>query len=232
MLALTEEIQMCGRFTFQPTEAVYKRFQISNHLDSLVPRYNIAPGQMVPVIIANSPRRIVLMRWGLIPHWAKDAKTAYKMINARVETLTQRPAFRGLLSHNRALIPACGYYEWKAEGREKTPYYIHPQGERFVAFAGLYDVWMNPTGEALYTFTIITTEADSFMARLHHRMPVVLERELEDDWLDPEITSTSDVLGMLERSAGVPLNAYPVSRLVNKPSIDSQALIQRVEPPA
>lgn len=117
---------MCGRFTFQPTEAVYARFHISDRLDALTARYNIAPGQMVPVIIANSPRQVVLMRWGLIPHWAKDEKTAYKMINARVETLTQRPAFRSLLSHKRALVPACGFYEWQGEGREKTPYYIHP----------------------------------------------------------------------------------------------------------
>jgi putative SOS response-associated peptidase YedK len=220
---------MCGRFTFQPTEAFYERFEISNRLDSLIARYNIAPGQMVPVIIANSPRRVMHMRWGLIPHWAKDAKTAYKMINARVETLTQRPAFRGLLSHNRCLVPTCGYYEWKAEGREKTPYYIHSQSEPIFAFAGLYDVWMNPAGEDLYTFTIITTEADPFMARLHNRMPIVLERDVEDDWLDTEITSGSDVLGILERSASVTLDAYPVSRMVNKPSIDSHTLIQRVE---
>src|SRR5215211_5861668 len=185
---------MCGRFTFQPTEAVYTRFQISNRLDSLTARYNIAPGQMVPVIIANSPRRIVLMRWGLIPHWAKDEKTAYKMINARIETLTQRPAFRGLLSHHRALVPACGYYEWQGEGREKTPYYIHPRSESFVAFAGLYDTWSTPHGEDLCTFTIITTEADPVMAKLHNRMPVILARELEAAWLDPELTQAQDVL--------------------------------------
>jgi len=118
-----EDIQMCGRFTFQPTEALYARFEIINRLETLVPRYNIAPGQMVPVIIANSSRQIVLIRWGLIPHWAKDEKTAYRMINARVETLTQRPAFRSLLAAHRCLVPACGYYEWQGEGREKTPYY-------------------------------------------------------------------------------------------------------------
>jgi putative SOS response-associated peptidase YedK len=219
---------MCGRFTFQPTEAFYKRFHISNRLDSLVPRYNIAPGQMVPVLIANSARRIVLMRWGLIPHWAKDDKTADKMINARVETLTQRPAFRGLLSHNRALVPACGYYEWQGEGRDKTPYYIHPKSESFVAFAGLYDVWINATSEELYTFTIITTEADPFMARLHNRMPVIMARELEDAWLDPELTKAQDALDLLSRSTGLKLEAYPVSRMVNKPSNDSHALIQRV----
>jgi putative SOS response-associated peptidase YedK len=220
---------MCGRFTFQPIEAFYGRFQISNRLDSLVARYNIAPGQLVPVIIAQSPRQIVRMRWGLIPHWAKDQQTAYKMINARVETLTQRPAFRGLLSHNRAFIPACGYYEWKAEGRDKTPYDIHPQSEPFVAFAGLYDVWIHPTGEELYTFTIITTEADPFIARLHNRMPVILERDLEDDWLDTEITNAREVLDILERSASLALDAYPVSRMVNKPSVDGQELIQPIE---
>jgi putative SOS response-associated peptidase YedK len=103
---------MCGRFTSQPTEEFYERFHVVNRLDGLVVRYNIAPGQMVPVITANSPRRIVLMRWGLIPHWAKEEKMAYKMINARVETLAQRPAFRNLLAAHRCLVPACGYYEF------------------------------------------------------------------------------------------------------------------------
>ena len=220
---------MCGRFTFQPTEAFYARFQITTQLDSIVPRYNIAPGQMVPVIVADNPRRIVFMRWGLTPHWAKDEKTAYKMINARVETLTQRPAFRGLLSHNRCLVPASGYYEWKAEGRGKTPYYIRPQGEPFMAFAGLYDTWIKPDGEDLCTFTIVTTDADRFMARLHDRMPIILARELEDAWLDPQLTKAQDVLELLSRSAGLALDAYPVSRMVNKPSIDSHVLIQRAE---
>jgi putative SOS response-associated peptidase YedK len=220
---------MCGRYTFQPTEAFYERFHIANHLDSLMARYNIAPGQMVPVVIADGPRRVMLMRWGLIPHWAKDEKTAYKMINARVETLTQRPAFRGLLSHHRCLVPASGFYEWQGEGRDKTPYYIYPEDRRYIAFAGLYDVWINSHGEELSTFTIITTEANDFMARLHNRMPVIIGRELEDAWLDPELTKAQDVLNVLSRSTGLALDAYPVSRLVNRPSIDSQALIQRIE---
>lgn len=218
---------MCGRFTFQPTEAFYERFQLSNRLDTLVPRYNIAPGQMVPVIIANSARQIVLMRWGLIPHWAKDEKTAYKMINARVETLTQRPAFRGLLSHHRCLVPASGFYEWQGEGREKTPYYIYPGDQPYIAFAGLYDLWVTPTSEELYTFTIITTEADPFMARLHNRMPVILARDLEEAWLDPALTQAQDVLDLLSRATGLELDAYPVSRMINKPSHDSPALIER-----
>jgi putative SOS response-associated peptidase YedK len=220
---------MCGRFTFQPTEAFYGRFQISNHLESLVPRYNIAPGQMVPVIIANSPRRIVRMRWGLIPHWAKDAKIAYDMINARVETLTQRPAFRSLLVPNRCLVPASGFFEWRAEPRGRTPYYIHLKSNQFFAFAGLYDVWTKLDGEELHTFTIITKDADTVMAHLHNRLPVILERDLEDAWFDTEIISAKEVLDILARSAGVALDAYPMSRMVNKPSAEGQLLIQRVE---
>jgi putative SOS response-associated peptidase YedK len=220
---------MCGRYTFQPTEEFYERFRIMNRLDGLVARYNIAPGQMVPVIISQSPNQVMLMRWGLIPHWAKDEKTAYKMINARVETLTERPAFRSLLSTNRCLVPASGFYEWKAEGRGKTPHYIHPRSHTFFAFAGLYDIWTKPDGNALYTFSIITKDADDFMAQLHNRMPVILERDLEDDWLDTKITSTQEVLDILERSADMVLDAYPVSRLVNKPSADSKLLIQPAE---
>jgi putative SOS response-associated peptidase YedK len=220
---------MCGRFTFQPTNVFYQRFHIVNRLDGLVARYNIAPGQMVPVIISQSPNQVMLMRWGLIPHWAKEEKTAYKMINARVETLAQRPAFRSLLAGNRCLVPASGFYEWKAEGRDKTPHYIHPRSKEFFAFAGLYDVWIRANGEELSTFTIITKDADEVMARLHNRMPAILERDLEDTWLDKEITSTREVLDILERSAGVTLNAYPVSHLVNRPSVDDELLIQRVE---
>jgi putative SOS response-associated peptidase YedK len=220
---------MCGRFTFQPTEEFYERFQIINRLDNLVPRYNIAPGQMVPVVISQSPNQVVLMRWGLIPHWAKDSKTAYKMINARVETLAQKPAFRSLLAANRCLVPASGFYEWKQEGKDKTPHYIHPRRGVFFAFAGLYDVWIRPDGEELFTFTIITKDADDFMAHLHNRMPVILERDLEDDWLDKEITSARQATDILERSVGIALDAYPVSRMVNRPSVDNELLIQQAE---
>jgi putative SOS response-associated peptidase YedK len=217
---------MCGRYTFQPTEAFYPRFNIANRLDGLVARYNIAPSQLVPVIISPRPNHVMLMRWGLIPHWAKEEKTAYKMINARLETLTQKPAFRSLLAANRCMIPASGYYEWRAEARGKTPYYIHPTSHEFFAFAGLYDVWINPDGEDIHTFTIITKDADGVVAQLHNRMPVILDRDLEDAWLDTEITTANEVLDILARSAGVILDAYPVSRLVNKPSVDGKELIQ------
>lgn len=220
---------MCGRFTFQPTEEFYQWFQIVNRLDGLVPRYNIAPRQMVPVIISQSPTQVVLMRWGLIPHWTEEEKTAYKMINARVETIAQRPAFRGLLAANRCLVPASGFYEWKGDGRDKTPYYSHSRGAEFLAFAGLYDVWTKANGEELSSFTIITKDADEFIAHLHNRMPVILQRDLEDAWLDTEITNVREVLDILARSSGIALDAYPVSRMVNKPSVDGKGLSRPAE---
>jgi putative SOS response-associated peptidase YedK len=113
---------MCGRFTLEPTAKLYERFDLANRLPDMAPRYNIAPGSIVPVIIDEQGRRVTLMRWGLIPHWARDEKMAYKMIDARVETLTTRPAYRGLLARQRCIVPASGFYEWKAEGRGKVPY--------------------------------------------------------------------------------------------------------------
>jgi putative SOS response-associated peptidase YedK len=202
---------MCGRFTLEPTAGFYERFEITNRLDSLTPRYNIAPGQLVPVVIAHSPNRVVLMRWGLIPHWAKEEKTAYK-----------------LLKSQRAIVPASGYYEWKVDGKSKIPYYIHPRSGSFVAFAGLYDTWTDPEGTELQTFTIVTRDAGAFMARLHHRMPVVLAQQDEQAWLDPDVTAPSQVMEILARNTGVPLDAYPVSRLVNKPSVDGKELIQPI----
>jgi putative SOS response-associated peptidase YedK len=133
-----------------------------------------------------------------------------------------------LLAANRCIVPASGFFEWRAEPRGKTPYDIYPTSHQFLAFAGLYDIWTNPAGEELYAFTVITKDADEFMAQLHNRMPVILDRDLEDAWLDNEITSTNEVLDILKRSADVTLDAYPVSRIVNKPSGDREFLIQSV----
>jgi putative SOS response-associated peptidase YedK len=162
---------MCGRYTFQPTETFYQRFNIANRLNGLVARYNIAPSQLVPVIISLRPNQVMLMRWSLVPHWAKAEMTAYKLINARMETLTQRPAFRSLIAANRGMVPASGDDAWRVEARGKTPYDIHPTSHECFAFAGLYEVWTNPDGEASHTFTIITTDVDGLVAQLHNRMP-------------------------------------------------------------
>jgi putative SOS response-associated peptidase YedK len=138
---------MCGRCTLDPTIEFYQRFHTSNRLDDLTARYNIAPSQDVPVIIRNSPHRIVMMRWGLIPHWAKDESIGYKMINARAETITEQPASRGLLHSKRCIVPASGLYEWQdTGGHGKQPYYIHAEAGEYLPCAGLYDAWGNPAG--------------------------------------------------------------------------------------
>jgi putative SOS response-associated peptidase YedK len=216
---------MCGGFTLEPTANFYEWFQITNGLDSLIPRYNIAPGQMVPVVISQSPNRLVLMRWGLIPRWAKDQKSSCKMINARIETITERPSYRHLVADNRCLVPASGYYEWKAEGREKIPYYIYPAQGAFVAFAGLHNTWKDTKGVEIQTFTIVSRDAYDQMAQLHNRMPVVLAHEDEQAWLASQLTIPSQAVEI----AGVPLDTYSVSRMVNKPSADGKELIRPIE---
>ena len=128
---------MCGRYVLDPTDKFYNRFQIENRLDELGPRYNIAPTQIVPVVISKSPNRVMLMKWGLIPHWAKDPKIGYKMINARIETLKEKPSFRDALINRRCIIPASGFYEWKETKDGNSPYYIHSKDNPLIGFAGL-----------------------------------------------------------------------------------------------
>lgn len=220
---------MCGRFTLDPTTKLYERFKIQNRLE-LVPRYNIAPGQDVPVIIKKSPNRLVLMRWGLIPHWAKDEKIGYKMINARAETLTEKPSYRGLLKSKRCIVPASGFYEWKEtkEKGGKQPYFIHQKDGDYLPFAGLYDIWKNPEGEEVYSFTIITTQPTAFMRPIHDRMPVILEPEAEKQWLDPEIQDSQKLLPILHPYDFAPMELYPVSKAVNRAAFDSPEFIKRI----
>ncbi len=166
---------MCGRFTLEPTITFYERFAITNRTADLVPRYNIAPGQDVPVVLRHSPNRLMLMRWGLIPHWAKDEKVGYKMSNARAETLTERPADRGLLRTQRCIVPASGFYEWQdTGGKGKQPYYIHADAGEYLPFSRLYDLRVGPEGRKVYSCTIITTQHTAYLHARHHPKPALL----------------------------------------------------------
>jgi putative SOS response-associated peptidase YedK len=197
---------MCGRFTLDPTIEFYERFKIANRLDDLMARYNIAPTQDVPVIIHNSPNRLVMMRWGLIPHWAKDESIGYKMINARAETITQKPSFRSLIRSKRCIVPASGFYEWKQiEGKGKQPYYIHADAGEYLPFAGLYDTWKNPEGREINSFTIITTQPTANLQAIHNRMPVILEPKAEEVWLNPDVTDPQELTPLLHPDTIRPL---------------------------
>ena len=221
---------MCGRFVFDPTTNFYERFRIRNRVSELTPRYNVAPGQLMPIVIRKSPNQVMLMKWGLIPHWAKDEKIGYKMINARLETLGEKPSFKNSLKTKRCLVPASGFYEWKSSKKNKIPYYIHIAHEPLFAFAGLYDVWRNQNDEDVYSFTIITRDATLQMAAIHDRMPVILEHGSEDKWLKPELTDSGEILNLLNlRQENDALEIYEVSTLVNKPQNDSKDLVQPVD---
>lgn len=189
------------------------------------PRYNIAPGQTVPVIGGDvSGRWLAAMRWGLVPHWAKEASMGNKLINARAETLAEKPSFRDSFRHRRCLIPADGFYEWKKEGKSSTPYRIVLPGQELFAFAGLWDRWDTAEG-SIFSFTIITTAASPFMQGIHSRMPVILRGEREyAAWLDGG--ADTDLLKRMLRPFEERLHIYPVSRLVNSPRNDLPELVR------
>jgi putative SOS response-associated peptidase YedK len=217
---------MCGRYTLITNAEVAKRYDkpiIGGY--AVNPRYNVAPGQYAPVITSDG---IQSMRWGLVPSWAKDVNVGYRMINARGESLMERPAFRGLLKANRCLVPASGFYEWKATATGKQPYYISVKGEPLISLAGLYTERLDAEGVPLRTFTIITTEPNRLVVEVHNRMPVILAREDEAAWLGEEPAGTGAVLRLLRPYPAGAMEMYAVDTAVNRASNDSPELIRRL----
>ncbi len=180
---------MCGRYTItSPLQAILDMFAVDPvERPNLQPRYNLAPTQAAPVVrcAEDGTRTLSLLRWGLIPHWAKDAKIGVRMINARSETVATTPAFRDSYRKRRCLVVADGFFEWQREGRIRKPLLISRSDGGLMAFAGLWSRWRDPQGQDLATFTILTTEANSLMAQIHDRMPVILRPEAYGAWLDP-----------------------------------------------
>jgi len=215
---------VCGRFAFySPAEAAAALFGVSSSLD-MQPRYNIAPTQDVAAI-RNSPegaRELVALRWGLVPFWAKDPSIGNRMINARAETVAEKPSYRNAYRHRRCIVLADGFYEWHREGDSKTPYFISvASGEPF-ALAGLWEHWTDKdTGESLQTTTLVTAEANEFMARLHHRMPVILEAQSATEWLAGSTDLLDDVAAITPS-----LQAWPVDRRVNNARNEDAGLIR------
>jgi putative SOS response-associated peptidase YedK len=210
---------MCGRFTLRVSNRVLVEQFLLPGLPDMVPRYNIAPTQSIAAIrkpAADAPRALVLLHWGLIPSWAKEPAMGNRMINARSESAAEKPAFRTALRKRRCLIPADGFYEWKAEGKRKLPYHIgRPDGRPF-AFAGLWERWGR--GEsAIESCTILTTNASRDLEWLHDRMPVILEPEDYERWLDPAQQDAAAVTPLLRPYPEGELTTRAVSTLVNNP---------------
>jgi len=220
---------MCGRFTLavELTEllAAFPDFVFP---ETLPPRYNISPTQPVAVVPNTAERRVAFFRWGLIPSWAKDSASGARMINARAETVAEKPAFRAAFRQRRCLVLADGFYEWRNEPgqRAKTPFLIRMASGQPFAFAGLWEVWQPEAGEPLHSCTILTTEPNALVAPIHDRMPVILPPAAYAQWLAPQPTPADDLHGLLRPYPAEALVAFPVSRLVNSPQNDLPACIE------
>lgn len=223
---------MCGRFTlFAPPEEIVRRFKVSNRFpDAYVPRYNIAPTQPVLAVINDGKaNRIGYLRWGLIPAWAKDEKIGNRLINARAETLTEKPSFREAVRKRRCLIVADGFYEWAHADGGKRPMRIQMKDGRLFAMAGLWERWRSPAGEWVYTCTIVTTEANERLKAIHPRMPVILAEEDERTWLDPSLGDEEYWRSLLKPYPADDMVVYPVSTKVNQVSFDAPDLIRPLD---
>jgi putative SOS response-associated peptidase YedK len=220
---------MCGRYTLICIDDLGLRFRIHDPSLGFRSHFNVAPSDMMPVIVRQERTEAVTMQWGLISHLAKDAKGAPHPFNARVETIADRPLFSSLLARNRCLVPASGFYEWKREGRRNVPYYITLKECPLFAFAGLYDVWYDAAGTLCPRYTIITTKANELVSTLHDRMPAILKREDEEKWLSGESPGKEALGRILAPYPAGEMTAYPVSNRVNTAGAeDDERLIRPV----
>ena len=220
---------MCGRYTLiTDMDILQARFLFESVDLGLDPSFNVAPTQQVLTVVNDGENHARFMRWGLIPSWAKDASIGSRMINARSETLAEKPSFRSAFKRRRCLVLADSFYEWKKTGSGKTPMRIMLRSGEPFAFAGLWESWNNADDERVLSCTIVTTNPNSFMGSIHNRMPVILSREAEAVWLDQSIEDTAMLGSLLVPYADEELEAYEAPSLVNSPANNSPELIARV----
>jgi putative SOS response-associated peptidase YedK len=217
---------MCGRYTLRtPVDSVAEAFEIEEYPSSITPNYNIAPTQEVAAVVEeDEKRKLEMLHWGLIPSWAKDPSIGNKMINARAETVAEKPSFRRAFKVRRCLILADGFYEWKKTDGGKQPYHVKMEDGSLFAFAGLWETWQN--GEEIRSCTIITTDANDLMSEIHHRMPVILHPEDYAMWLDHDFEEKEVLTTLLKPYPADVMEAYPVSRRVNKPSNNEPSVLE------
>jgi len=220
---------MCGRFTLTSAEGIAEDLGVAAPAE-LAAHWNIAPSQPVLVVANRAERAIEAMRWGLVPSWASDPSIGYKMINARRESLADKPAFRDAYARRRCLVLADGFYEWKREGKRSSPFYFHRRDRRPFAFAGLWERWKQPDGQWLLSCAIVTTEASPLVAPIHDRMPVIVAPADYGRWLAPDALPPDALDDVLAPAPADPYEIYPVSPLVNSPEHDQPACVERMEP--
>ncbi|MCF8367633.1 MAG: SOS response-associated peptidase [Bacteroidales bacterium] len=218
---------MCGRFSFSPLAKIIEdRFDVK--VDSAYkPRFNSAPSQNLAVISNQDPEHLSYYRWGLIPFWSKDPKIGNRMINAKAETITEKPSFKNCFKRKRCLVLSDGFFEWKKiNAKEKIPYRILMRDENLFAMAGIWDTWKDPDGELINSFSILTISPNALMENIHHRMPVILNPNDEKKWLAE--TPEEELKDLLKPYPAEYMTAYPVSKLVNSPTKDSPEILEQV----
>lgn len=228
---------MCGRYTYYSAKEVVQEFNLipkaSPQLQLLLDtpdNFNVAPGMQMPVIVrGEQEHQPELMTWGLIPSWSKDKNIGYKLINAREETLFEKPMWKRLLRSHRCVVPAMGFYEWKKTDDGKQPYYITPKKGKIFSFAGLWDEWTDPAGKKMKSYTIITTSPNEEMSNLHDRMPVILSKQQADIWLSPTDISQDLADDILKPAPDGSLKLVKVSTDVNSSQNNSENLIYPLE---
>jgi putative SOS response-associated peptidase YedK len=220
---------MCGRYA-QSTDPkkLAKDFKVTE-VPAVEPRYNIAPTQSILAVRRSEDgREALLLKWGLIPSWAKDDSMSARLINARSETVTEKPAFREAFKRSRCIIPADGFYEWQRAEGKKQPYFFRMRDEHPFGFAGLWDRWRGENGKVIESCTILTTEANEVLLPVHDRMPVILHPETYDEWLDADARSVESLKELLRPYPAPEMTSYPVSALVNSPRNQGEELITRM----
>ena len=219
---------MCGRFSLHTPEPLIREAFDLDLAESLglEPRHNIAPSQDITIVRdADTGREMVTAKWGLVPHWSKEPKTKYSTVNARIETVAEKPTYRTPFRRRRCLSPADGFYEWKVIDGNKIPHHIHMRDGGVFAFAGLWDRWEGD-GEALDSCTVIVMPSNDVMKEIHERMPAIVDPADQDRWLDPEITEKRDIMPLLESAPSDRLTTFPVSPWVNVPTHDDERCIR------
>ena len=219
---------MCGRYSLiSDLRELARQYEFDGDIDAFDKRYNIAPTQEVLTVVGGETRRAGFMRWGLIPHWAKDPKIGRRMINARAETVAEKPAFRDALRRRRCLVLADGFYEWQKSGGTKRPMRVAMRSGQPFAFAGLWSVWKDPEGNRIPSCTIITTSANNMLRPIYHRMPAILPRDAEDLWLDENVDDPAVLSSVLTPYSDDALEVHAVSPLVNSVANEGPDLIAR-----
>src|SRR5665213_979302 len=224
---------MCGRYTVTSAPKAMRTLFGWDEEPNFPPRYNIAPAQPIAIVrLVEGKRQFALVRWGLLPSWVKDPKAFSLVINARGESVLDKPAFRAAMKRRRCLIPADGFYEWQKAGERKRPFFVHAKDGKPLAFAGLWESWQGPNGEEMETAAIVTTRANKALSPIHERMPVIVPPEAFDLWLDATTVDAETAAALIAPSNEDLLDSHEISTAVNRVANDNAALTEKMSPGA